>query len=75
MTFVNAALGSGNGSPLLLGGHGSSGRYFATADSTIAVVNSPTVAYYEAGETPTLTCSCSSTVLESTLSGYYITLP
>jgi hypothetical protein len=75
VTFVNAAIGGGNGSPLLLGGHGSDARYFATDDSTIAVANSPVVAYYEAGETPTLTCSCSSTVFESTLSGYYITLP
>jgi hypothetical protein len=33
------------------------------------------VAYYDAGETPTLTCCCGNTVLESTLSGYYITLP
>jgi hypothetical protein len=75
VTFVNAALGGGNGSPLLLGGHGQDARYFATEDSTIAIVNTPVVAYYDAGETPTLTCSCSSTVFESNLSGYYITLP
>lgn len=75
VTFVNAVVNGGNGSPLLLGGHGADGRFFATDESAQSVVNSPTVAYYDAGETPTLTCSCTTPLLESTLSGYYITLP
>ena len=75
VTFVNAALDDGGGSPLMLGGHGQDARYFGTTNSTIFVVNAPVVAYYDAGETPTLTCSCSSLVLESTLSGYYVALP
>jgi hypothetical protein len=75
VTFVNAGIGGSGGSPLLLAGHGQDARYFATTNSTLSVVNSPVVAYYDAGETPTLTCSCSSLLLESTLSGYYVALP
>jgi hypothetical protein len=75
VTFVNAAISGSGGAPLLLGGHGQDGRYFATANSSQAIVNTPVVAYYDAGETPILTCSCSSLLIESTLSGYYVALP
>ena len=75
VTFVDAAIEGGGGSPLLLSGHGQDGRYLATTDNTVSVVSSPIVAYYDAGETPMLTCFCSNTVLTSTLSGYFVALP
>lgn len=76
VTFVNAAIVGGGGAPLVLAGHGQDARYLATTDATFfSVVNSPVVAYYDAGETPTLTCQCAEIVLESTLSGYFIALP
>ena len=76
VTFVNAGIAGGGGNPLFLAGHGADQRLFAPTDSTIGVVNTPTLVYYDAGETPTLGCDgCSDFVLESTLSGYFITLP
>jgi hypothetical protein len=75
VTFVSGAIVNANGSPIAFAGHGQDVRFLATQESTVTIVNSPTVAYYEAGETPTLNCFCSNSVLEATLSGYYITLP
>jgi hypothetical protein len=76
VTFVNALIGQTNGA-LELGGHGQELRFFVAqnATSTSSIVNSPMVAYYDAGETPTLTPGAGTTFVESTLSGYYITLP
>ena len=76
VTFVNAFVANNEGPLLLLGGHGQDNRYLLTAfNGAISVVNSPVLAYYEAGETPTLKCECSDAFLGSTLSGYFIALP
>ncbi len=76
VTFVNALVGDNNGPVLLLGGHGQDNRYLVTASNgAISVVNSPVLAYYDAGETPTLACECSDPLLVSTLSGYFVALP
>ena len=75
VTFVNAVAEGSDGGILQLGGHGQDYRYLTTPNATAAVVNSPVLAYYDAGETPTLTCICESTVLGSTLSGYFVSLP
>jgi len=75
VTFVSAVVLDGNGVPLQLGGHGQEQRYFATTNDTFAIVNSAVLAYYDAGETPTLTDFGSSSDWGSTLSGYFIALP
>lgn len=76
VTFVNAVVEGSNGTPLVLGGHALDTRYLATTNDMISVVNSPVLAYYDAGETPTLTSAASeNTLLGSTLSGYFIALP
>jgi len=75
VTFVSAAVGNGNGGPIGFGGHGQDIRFLPSQNATVSVSNTPIVAYYEAGETPTLTCYCTNTLMEATLSGYYITLP
>ncbi len=70
VTFVNGELGSFGA--LVLGGHAAAGpRGFPII---AGFVNSPTVAYYEAGERPNVN-GAGSSFIRATLSGYYVTLP
>ncbi len=75
VTFVSMATGNGNGGPIAFAGHGQDVRFLQSQNATVSITNSPIVAYYDAGETPTLNCFCPNTLMEATLSGYYVSLP
>ncbi|HLK19530.1 MAG TPA: hypothetical protein VKT81_11250 [Bryobacteraceae bacterium] len=75
VTFVSIVAGDANGGPLAFTGHGQDVRFFTTQNASVSIYNGPTVAYYEAGETPTLNCYCGNSLMEATLSGYFISLP
>lgn len=77
LTFINGGLFTSNGSILGLSGHGSDLRLFPiTQAGSLATVNSPMVAYFDAGETPQVSCDgCDDSILQVALSGYYVSLP
>jgi hypothetical protein len=77
LTFINGGLFTSNGSILGLSGQGSDLRLFPiTQAGSLATVNSPMVAYFDAGETPQVSCDgCDDSILQVALSGYYVSLP
>jgi|SRR5579871_4259780 len=71
--FINGGVGLG-GVALDFGGHraDTNARVFL---ATSSLINAPTLAYFDAGETPYVISNPPSASTEATLSGYYVNQP
>lgn len=81
LTSVNFAMAGATpvSTAVVLRGHLDHARVIpGTPLGTALIGNAPVMAYFEAGEQPVLTCAtapCGNTLLQSILSGYFISLP